>query len=155
MVEPWEFKTTSKETDMRARAGFTLIEIMLVVVIIAILAAMVGPRLSGRTKSAKITAATAEIEANITAALDLYELDNGQYPTTDQGLKALVQKPTSNPVPNNWNGPYLKKRQVPTDPWGNDYQYVSPGEKNEGDFDLFSLGPDGVESDDDIVNWVQ
>ena len=123
-------------------AGFTLIEVMLVVIIIGILAAMVIPNLSGRSEQARISAVQADIEANLTAALDLYELDNGRYPTTAQGLKSVCWlKPTSSPAPSNWNGPYLKKRKIPVDPWGNDYVYVSPGVKNSGEFDLSSYGP--------------
>lgn len=133
--------------------AFTMIEIMLVVIIIGILAAMVIPNIAGRGKQARVAAARADIEANITTALDLYELDNGQYPTTEQGLMALIQQPSSSPVPEDWNGPYLKKRRVPLDPWGKEYAYLSPGTHNKEEFDLFSYGADGVESQDDIVNW--
>jgi general secretion pathway protein G len=133
-------------------AGFTLIEIMLVVLIIGILAAMAVPRLVGRSQEAKITAARADIESNISVALDLYELDNGAYPTSEQGLLALVDKPSGSPAPANWNGPYLKK--VPKDPWGSAYVYKCPGDKNSGSFDLYSAGPDAVEgNEDDISNW--
>ena len=81
----------------------------------------------------------------------MYELDNGTYPTTDQGLVALVRKPTTPPAPQNWKRPYLRK--TPKDPWGNDYVYACPGLHNKDDYDLFSYGPDGIESQDDIVNW--
>jgi len=138
---------------LKNQEGFTLIEIMLVVVIILVLVAMAVPNFTGRGKQARRAAARADIEANLTTALDLYELDNGRYPTTDQGLKALITKPSSSPVPMNWSGPYLKKKNLPVDPWGKEYVYVSPGTHNTEDYDLFSLGPDGVESDDDIVNW--
>ena len=138
---------------IKRQNGFTMIEIMLVVIIIGILAAMVIPNIAGRGKQARVAAARADIEANITTALDLYELDNGQYPTTEQGLMALIQKPSSSPVPENWNGPYLKKHRVPLDPWGKEYAYLSPGTHNKEEFDLFSYGADGVESQDDIVNW--
>ncbi len=131
--------------------GFTLIELMLVVIIISILSAMVVPRLVGRSKEAKLAAAKADIESNISLVLDMYELDNGLYPTTEQGLIALMGKPTTSPVPTNWKGPYLKK--LPKDPWGKDYVYTSPGMHNKDDYDLFSYGPDGIESQDDIVNW--
>jgi general secretion pathway protein G len=133
------------------KKGFTLIELMLVVIIIGVLVAMVVPRLAGRTQQAKIAAAKADIEANISLALDLYEVDNGYYPTGEQGLGALRTKPSSAPAPDNWNGPYLKKR--PVDPWGNPYKYVSPGAHNTQDYDLSSFGPDGAESEDDIINW--
>jgi len=135
------------------KRGFTLIELMLVVIIISVLAAMVVPRLVGRTQEARITAAKADIESNLSVVLGLYELDNGSFPTTEQGLAALVKKPTSPPVPANWKGSYTRK--VPKDPWGNPYVYVSPGVHNVGDYDLSSYGPDGVESSDDITNWEQ
>lgn len=135
------------------KTAFTLIEILLVVVIIGILVAMVAPNFAGRGEEARISAARADIEANLTTALGLYELDNGKYPTTEQGLIALLEKPTTSPVPANWNGPYLKKKKVPVDPWGTPYKYVSPGDHNPEDFDISSLGPDRVESEDDIVNW--
>ncbi|MBF0479691.1 MAG: type II secretion system major pseudopilin GspG [Candidatus Omnitrophica bacterium] len=140
---------------MRNKNGFTLVEILLVVVIIGILAAMVIPNMAGRSEQARQAAAKADIEANLSTALDLYETDNGKYPTTEQGLKALIAKPTSGPVSDNWNGSYLKKKKVPLDPWGHEYNYVSPGVHNPTEYDLSSYGPDGVESDDDVVNWVK
>ncbi len=136
--------------DMNKRHGFTLIELMLVVVIIGALAAMVVPRFAGRSERAKISVAKADVYANIAVGLDLYELDNGRYPITEQGLAALKSKPTGFPEPINWNGPYLKKE--PNDPWGIPYQYKNPG-THVYDYDLYSFGPDGVESDDDIGNW--
>ncbi|MDD5738034.1 MAG: type II secretion system major pseudopilin GspG, partial [Candidatus Omnitrophica bacterium] len=92
------------------RRGFTLIEIMIVVIIIAALASMVVPRLTGRTEQARVSIAEADVGSNIATALKLYELDNGNYPTTEQGLNALLSKPSSSPAPNNWNGPYLEKK---------------------------------------------
>lgn len=133
--------------------AFTMIEIMLVVIIIGILAAMVIPNIAGRGEQARAAAARADIEANIASALDLYELDNGQYPATEQGLDALIQKPSAAPVPLHWNGPYLKKKKIPLDPWGREYGYRCPGTHDPEGFDLFSFGPDGVESADDIVSW--
>ena len=133
--------------------GFTLIEIMLVVIIIGILAAMIVPNLAGKTDRARRAAAQADIEANLATALDMYELDTGGYPATDQGLMALIQEPTASPVPNNWNGPYLKKKKVPQDPWGRNYVYAAPGGHNQEGYDLSSYGSDGVESQDDIRNW--
>ncbi|MDD5729620.1 MAG: type II secretion system major pseudopilin GspG [Candidatus Omnitrophica bacterium] len=127
--------------------GFTLIELMLVVIIIGALVAMVMPRLTGRGEQARSAAAKADIEANIATALKLYELDNGGFPTTEEGLNALLTKPSS---ATNWNGPYLEKK--PLDPWGREYKYRSPGE-HRTDYDLYSLGKDGVESADDIKNW--
>ena len=135
------------------RDGFTMIEMMLVVIIIGVLVAMVVPRLAGRSEQARIAAARADIDANVAVALDLYELDNGRYPTSEQGLEALLEKPSIPPVPPNWSGPYLKKR-LPNDPWGEPYVYRSPGMNNTYDYDLFSKGPDRVEgSSDDIANW--
>ncbi len=132
--------------------GFTLIEIMVVVVILGILAALVAPNILGRTGEARITAAKSDINS-ISNALDLYKLDNHSYPSTDQGLEALVDKPSGFPEPANWNPEgYLKT--LPKDPWGNAYQYVSPGSENA--FDLYSLGADkreGGEGDNaDIYN---
>ena len=135
------------------KKAFTMVEIMLVVIIIGVLIAMVVPNISGRGKQARIMAAKADIEANLSTALDMYELDNGQYPTTEQGLRALLEEPSSSPEPNNWSGPYLKKKRIPKDPWGREYVYVSPGSHNQEEFDLSSYGSDGVESEDDIVNW--
>ena len=130
------------------RSGFTLVELMLVVIIIGILVAMVMPRLAGRTEQARQAAARADIEANIGSALDLYELDNGAYPTAEEGLNALLATPQNAP---NWKGPYLKKR--PVDPWGNPYVYRSPGTHGT-DYDLYSYGRNGVEGGgDDITNW--
>lgn len=133
--------------------GFTLIEIMLVIIIIGILVAMVVPNFAGRGEQARRAAAKADIEANLSTAIDLYELDNGRYPTTEQGLNALIEKPSSTPVPPNWNGPYLKKKKIPQDPWGKDYVYICPGTHNTEEYDLYSYGPDGAEGQDDIVNW--
>jgi general secretion pathway protein G len=134
------------------RKGFTLIEIMIVVIIIAALAAMVVPRLSGRTEQARIAIAEADINSNISTALKLYELDNGNYPTTEQGLNALLGKPSGSPAPLNWTGPYLEKK--PVDPWKNQYQYRSPGSHNASGYDLWSNGKDGVEGTaDDVFNW--
>ncbi len=134
--------------------GFTMIEIMLVVIIIGILAAMVLPNLSGRSDQARIAAAKADIEANLSSALDLYELDNGSYPTSEQGLKALLENPSSDEE-SKWKGPYLKKKKIPLDPWGQEYVYESPGTHNTKEYDLSSLGKDGVEGKDDITNWVE
>jgi general secretion pathway protein G len=136
-----------------AQRGFTLIEIMVVVVIMGILAALVVPKLMGRADDARITAARQDI-ASMMQALKLYKLDNQRYPTTEQGLQALVQKPTSGPATNGWkSGGYIEK--LPKDPWGGQYQYMSPGVK--GEVDLFSFGadgqPGGAGNDADIGSW--
>jgi general secretion pathway protein G len=133
--------------------GFTLIEIMVVVVIMGILAALVVPKLMGRADDARVTAARQDI-ASMMQALKLYKLDNQRYPTTEQGLQALVQKPTSGPATNGWkSGGYIEK--LPKDPWGGQYQYMSPGVK--GEVDLFSFGadgqPGGAGNDADIGSW--
>jgi len=126
---------------------------MLVVIIIGILTAMIVPNIAGRSDVARKTAARTDIESNLATALDLYHMDTGRYPTTEQGLMALVKAPTSGPVPAQWSGPYLKKKKIPKDPWGHDYSYVCPGAHNPDNYDLSSLGADGVESSDDITNW--
>lgn len=142
---------TRNLTSSINRKGFTLIELMLVVVIIGILGTVVIPRFVGRAKEAQIAAAKTAINSNLAVALDLYEMDNGFYPSTEQGIEALLDKSSSSPVPQNWKGPYIKKR--PVDPWGNKYIYTSPGIHNE-DYDLYSFGHDGAEGGgDDITNW--
>jgi general secretion pathway protein G len=131
-------------------SGFTLIELMLVVIIIGALVAMVLPRFVGRGEQARSAAATADIQANIATALKLYELDNGNFPSTEEGLNALLSKLSSAA---GWNGPYLEKK--PIDPWAREYKYKCPGEHRQADYDLYSLGKDGIESADDITNWQQ
>lgn len=133
------------------RKGFTLIELMVVVMILSALAAMIVPRFAGRTEESKRAAARADIEGNIASALDLFELDNGFYPTTEQGLAALCERPASPPLPRQWKGPYVKKKQF-HDPWGHAYLYRSPGAMGSN-YDLWSMGPDGMEGgDDDLGN---
>lgn len=132
---------------IKKKNGFTLIELMLVVIIIGALAAMIVPRLAGRSEEAKCAVAKTDITANMPLALDLYELDNGRYPTTQQGLEALLKEPAG---AGNWNGPYVKRK--PIDPWGNIYQYRCPS-THKKDYDLYSWGPDGAEGADDIINW--
>jgi general secretion pathway protein G len=128
--------------------GFTLIEVMVVVVILGILAAILVPKVMDRPDQARKTKARQDIRA-LEAALNLYKLDNYVYPTTDQGLEALIQKPSS-PEPANWKeGGYLDR--LPLDPWQQPYLYLSPGEN--GSIDIFTLGPDQQPSDDDIGNW--
>ena len=134
------------------QSAFTLVELMIVVIIITALAAMVVPRLNGRSEDARIAVAEADINSNIAMALKLYETDNGTYPTTEQGLTALMVRPVSDPVPSNWKGPYLERKFL--DPWKRLYQYKSPGAHNSSGYDLYSLGKDGVEGmADDVKNW--
>ena len=131
--------------------GFTLIEIMVVVVIMGILAALVVPKLMGRTDDARVSAARQDI-STIMQALKLYKLDNQRYPTQEQGLQALVAKPNAGPIPPNWK-PYVDK--LPNDPWGRPYQYANPGVK--GEIDVYSFGADGViggeGKDAEIGSW--
>jgi len=143
--------------------GFTFLEIMVVVAILAILAGLIIPRFVGRAEEARKTKALVQMR-EVMKALELYKLDNGQYPTTEQGLAALVEQPTSEPMPRKWKK-YLEK--VPSDPWKNQFIYICPGadhgrrsdvdrEKTEGKYgfyDLICFGQDGVESEDDIVSW--
>jgi len=137
----------------RQPRGFTLIEIMVVIVILGILAALVVPKVVGRADDARVTAAKQDI-AQIMQALNLYRLDNGRYPTQEQGLQALVSKPSAAPVPTSWrSGGYLSK--MPKDPWKNPYQYANPGLRH--DMEVYSLGADGKpggnEFDADIGSW--
>ncbi len=137
------------------KRGFTLIEIMVVIVILAILAAIIAPRVIGRVDESRVTECKVQI-ANLETALKMYKLDNGRYPTNGQGLLALVEKPQSGPIPKKWHkGGYLENRKVPLDAWGNPFLYVSPG--LHGDFDLLSYGADGLRGgsdfDADINSW--
>ncbi len=133
----------------RRQGGFTLVEMLLVLVILATLAAVVVPKFAGRAKQAKTTAAQSQI-ANMEIALDMFEADNGFYPNGSDGLKDLLQAPNNAP---DWKGPYLKKA-IPFDPWGKPYIYEYPGKQNPASYDLMSTGPDArAGGDDDITNW--
>jgi general secretion pathway protein G len=138
-------------TDNR---GFTLIELMIVVVILGILALVVVPNVMDRPDEARQIKAKSDIKS-LETALRLFKLDNGFYPTTEQGLQALVVKPSTGKIPKKWNKPYLEKGKVPKDPWGNDFVYLSPG--LHGDYDIISYGADGVPGgegfDQDINSW--
>ena len=139
----------------KGQDGFTLLEIIVVVVILGILAAIVAPKFIGRTEDARITEARIQMR-NFETALKLYKLDNHVYPTTAQGLEALVSKPTvGTEVKNYRTGGYMAQSRIPEDPWRNPYIYISPG--SHGDFDIISLGADGLEGGDDnnadIKNW--
>ena len=138
---------------MKKQSGFTLLEVMVVVVILGVLASFVVPNLLGNKEKADQQKAITDIVA-LENALDMYKLDNSVYPTTDQGLDALVSKPTSSPEPRNYrDGGYIKR--LPNDPWGNEYQYLSPGDN--GTIDIFTLGVDGQEGGEgiaaDVGNW--
>lgn len=133
------------------RYGFTLIELLVVLVILGLLAALVGPRVMKYLGGAKSDSARLQIE-DLAATLDTYRLEVGSYPTTDQGLKALVEQPAG---ATRWNGPYLRKKTIPKDPWGHEYQYRAPGE--HGEFDLYTLGADNADGGEgeskDVVSW--
>jgi len=127
--------------DRRRRRGFTLIELIVVIIVLGLLAGLVAPQIFGRVSEAKSATARTQIEL-LSAALDSYRLDNGSYPTTEQGLAALRDKPTSGTAPASWRGPYLRK-DIPLDPWGRAYVYTFPGVRNKNGFDLLSFGRDG------------
>jgi general secretion pathway protein G len=145
-------KFSLKNSDCR---GFTLIELMVVIVILGILAGLIIPRIMGRPEEAKRLKASLQIES-LETALKLYKLDNGMYPDTEQGLQALVEQPETGTLPKNWRkGGYLEKGRVPRDPWGNEFVYLSPGV--HGEYDIISYGADGVsggeDKNKDINNW--
>mgnify|MGYP003791077383 CR=1 FL=1 len=133
----------------RRSRGFTLIELMLVVIIIGIIAAIAIPRIAGRTEKARLTAARADLSA-LSTALDSFELDTGRFPTTEEGLDALVRMPASLTPEDGWQGPYMRTREIPLDPWNREYHYKYPGEHGV-DYDVYSSGPDGEEGTDDDV----
>jgi general secretion pathway protein G len=150
-----------KDSEIRKSAisnsyrGFTLLEVIVVVFILSLLAAIVAPRIIGRTDDARIAEAKVQTR-NFETALKLFKLDNGFYPDTQQGLESLVAKPTTGTIPKNYReGGYLEQKKIPLDPWGNPYMYISPG--LHGDFDILSYGADGKEGgegkDADIKNW--
>jgi general secretion pathway protein G len=146
-------------TNRKRERGFTLIEIMAVVVIIGMLMAIVGNAIVGNIRKARITTTRAQIQS-LETAITTYQMDNGRFPSTDQGLRALIEKPTGAPEPYDWRpGGYLSKRELPRDAWGNEFQYAAPGEHNPDSFDLWSLGgdakPGGVEEEADLGNWAK
>jgi len=136
--------------------GFTLIEVLVVGVIMGLLIGLIGPNVLGQVDKAKVTTARADM-STLSSALDMYKLDNNRYPTTDQGLEALISKPSSSPVPNNWNSQgYLKGTEIPMDPWDGEYLYFSPGDDGRP-YEIISLGADnsegGSDFDADLSNW--
>lgn len=138
-----------KSTNTRRRQAFTLVEMLLVLVILAVLAAIVIPKFAGRSQQAKVTAAQSQI-SSMELALEAFEVDNGVYPAGNSGLNALVDQPSN---AQNWKGPYLQKG-IPADPWGNAYVYSFPGRNKGKGYDLMSMGPDGqAGTDDDLTNW--
>lgn len=149
LIPPQHSRSSSLLAIHRRRAsGFTLVEMLLVLVILAVLAAIVIPKFSGRSQQAKETAAKTQI-SSFEVALDQFEVDVGFYPPGNSGLNAIVEQPNNAP---NWRGPYLKS--IPLDPWGNPYVYAYPGKNNAKGYDLSSVGPDGrAGGDDDITNW--
>ncbi len=141
-------KSVGRQVCHSGRQGFTLIELLLVLVILGILAAIVVPKFSGRTEQAKLVAAQTQI-SSFSTALEAFEVDNGYFPKGKSGLMDLVQQPRD---AQSWRGPYMK--DIPKDPWGNDYIYECPGKHNTTSFDVMSMGPDQrVGGDDDITNW--
>jgi general secretion pathway protein G len=145
-----DISKTRRNLATRQR-GFTLVEMLLVLVILATLAAVVVPKFAGRAKQAKVTAAKSQI-SNLEIAIDSFEIDMGYFPKAGNDLRDLVAEPNSNNV-QDWHGPYLKKG-IPRDPWGNDYVYNYPAKMNIGSYDIYSGGPDmKTGTDDDITNW--
>jgi general secretion pathway protein G len=139
--------------NLRNRGGFTLLEILLVVVIIGMLVGVAAVNLTKSSEKAKLTSTRNQIDAYKTA-LGVYEMDNGFFPSADQGLQALIQQPSSAPQPMNWKGPYLDPAVLKTDPWGHDYVYKYPGTHNTAGYDLYSLGITGVDGDPgNLGNW--
>jgi len=146
-------RSSTRSSKRRLQRGFTLIEVMVVIAIIGILAALIVPKIMSRPDQARRVAAVQDI-GTMMQALNLYKLDNGRYPNSDQGLHALIEKPTADPIPDNWkDGGYLER--LPNDPWGNPYQYLNPGV--HGAIDVFSYGADAKEggegNDADIGSW--
>lgn len=151
MHEEQKMITNRYQHEKSSHSGFTLIELLVVLMILGLLAGLVGPRVLKQLGGAKSDTAALQI-AELGSGLDLYLLEVGRYPSSEEGLVALVNEPAGVA---NWNGPYIKKNEVPDDPWGQDYRYQFPGES--GEYDLYSLGRDnadgGEDEDEDIVSW--
>ncbi|NLY74819.1 MAG: type II secretion system major pseudopilin GspG [Firmicutes bacterium] len=140
----------------RSERGYTLLEVLGVLTLLAALLTLVAPNVIREVQKGQVKAAQAQIQS-LKSVLNSYYLDNSCYPTTEQGLKALIEKPTVPPIPDNWNGPYLDDKKVPKDPWGQELRYICPGVRNPEGYDLFSYGSDkkegGEGNDADIGNW--
>jgi general secretion pathway protein G len=150
-MEYGEMKELKMRSYLLRNGGFTLLELLIVMIIIGLLAALIGPKMIGRVGESRQTVAKQQIEG-FSTALEMFKLDTTRYPTQEEGMEALVAAPHE---VENWKGPYLKKKFIPKDPWGNDYVYVYPGEN--GDYDIISYGADGAEGGDgenaDVVSW--
>jgi general secretion pathway protein G len=142
--------------ELHSENGFTLLEILAVLTLLAFIVTMVAPNIINNLQKGQINAAKSQVSSTENV-LNSYYLDNSSYPTTEQGLKALNEKPTAPPIPENWNGPYLQKNKIPSDPWGHELKYTAPGIHNPESYDLFSLGKDNTEggtgANADIGNW--
>ncbi len=142
--------------EKKSEQGFTLLEIVAVLTLMAALLTMVTPNIIKELKKGQVKAAKAQVQS-LKTVLNSYYMDNSCYPSTEQGLKALVEKPSIPPVPENWDGPYLEDKRIPKDPWGVEIRYISPGSRNTDKYDLYSLGSDkkegGEGNDADIGNW--
>lgn len=144
-----------KNMRLTGNSGFTLIELLVVIVVLGLLAGMIAPKIIGRTDDAKFVRAKGDIQS-LSTAIDMYKLDSGIYPDTEQGLQALIEAPASGTLPKKWKkGGYLQKRKLPKDPWGNDYVYICPGA--HGDYDISSYGADGIsggeDNNRDVNSW--
>jgi general secretion pathway protein G len=144
------------QKNRKNEGGYTLIEILAVLTLLAFIITMVAPNIINSLQNGQVKAAKSQISSTENV-LNSYYLDNSAYPTTEQGLKALIEKPTAPPIPDNWNGPYLQKNKIPADPWGHELHYASPGTHNTDTYDLFSYGKDNAEggtgANADIGNW--
>jgi len=142
--------------EKRSERGYTLLEVLGVLTLLAALLTLVAPNVIREVQKGQVKAAQAQIQS-LKSVLNSYYLDNSCYPTTEQGLKALIEKPTIPPIPDNWNGPYLDDKKIPKDPWGQELRYICPGVRNPESYDLFSYGSDkkegGEGNDADIGNW--
>lgn len=144
-----------KDSKLTGNSGFTLIELLVVIVVLGLLAGMIAPKIMGRADDAKFVRAKGDIQS-LSTAIDMYKLDNGIYPDTEQGLQALIEAPTSGAIPKKWKkGGYLQKKKLPKDPWGNEYVYICPGA--HGDYDISSYGADGIsggeDNNRDVNSW--